>query len=35
MNSENFKVPVNEKSISPFSYDGDPQFSTGNRLDDD
>jgi len=26
INSVGFKVPVNEKSISPFSYDGDPQF---------
>ena len=27
MNSKNIKVPLNEKSISPFSYDGDPQLT--------
>ena len=26
MNSEGLEVPVNEKSVSPFNYDGDPQF---------
>ena len=27
MNSKNLKVPLNEKSISPFNYDGDPQLA--------
>ena len=26
MNSKGMEVPLNEKSISPFNYEGDPQF---------